>query len=150
MATQELKQSSGVRLLRLRGVLDKLSISEAGDSRDVCQCHTGRLSAAGEDFETLYHAHRSSLVASLRGRRLPVEDIEDIVQEAFLRLLFRAPSDLKADGVRFWLLRVARNIAVDFRRSGWKTIASEMPVELAASEIPSKEFNPEEVYLRSE
>ena len=63
-------------------------------------------------------AHHSDLVMYARrvlGDRS--DTAEDIVQEAYLRLLGLAASDQAPAGARPWLFRVVRNLAIDERRS---------------------------------
>lgn len=63
-------------------------------------------------------AHHSDLVMYARrvlGERS--DAAEDIVQEAYLRLLGLAASDEAPAGARPWLFRVVRNLAIDERRS---------------------------------
>ena len=63
-------------------------------------------------------AHHADLVMYARrvlGDRS--DTAEDIVQEAYLRLLGLAASDEAPTGARPWLFRVVRNLAIDERRS---------------------------------
>jgi RNA polymerase sigma-70 factor (ECF subfamily) len=63
-------------------------------------------------------AHHADLVMYARrvlGDRS--DNAEDIVQEAYLRLLGLAASDEAPTGARPWLFRVVRNLAIDERRS---------------------------------
>lgn len=63
-------------------------------------------------------AHHADLVIYARrvlGDRS--DTAEDIVQEAYLRLLGLAASDEAPTGARPWLFRVVRNLAIDERRS---------------------------------
>ncbi len=63
-------------------------------------------------------AHHADLVTYARrvlGDRS--DTAEDIVQEAYLRLLGLAASDEAPTGARPWLFRVVRNLAIDERRS---------------------------------
>ena len=94
---------------------------------------------------------RSPLCASLRRWKLPTEEAEDIVQETFVRLLSHAPGDLKAENARYWLFRVAHNLAIDRLRSGWRNLLdaqADMDMLLAARASPS--FDPEKIFLDGE
>lgn len=104
-----------------------------------------------EHVALIYESLRPSLYASLRQHRLATEDIEDIVQEAFLRLLDRFPDNLLADNARSWLFRVAYNLAIDFRRSGWKSGSdAQTNFEVDISRVPDERLNPEQTYLFAE
>lgn len=94
---------------------------------------------------------RSPLCASLRRWKLPPEEIEDLVQETFVRLLSHGPSDLKAENTRYWLFRVAHNLAIDRHRSGWSNLLdSQTNFEMLLLARPSPDFNPEKIYLDGE
>lgn len=59
-------------------------------------------------------------------------DAEDAVQEAFLRLLRRAPDLESDDHTRAWLMRVTLNICRDMLRSPWHRRREALPEELPA------------------
>jgi RNA polymerase sigma-70 factor (ECF subfamily) len=65
----------------------------------------------------LYNDVRPALNAYLCARGLSPDHSEDIIQEAFLRLV-RRKADEGTDGkLRVWLFRVAHNLSVDLHRS---------------------------------
>jgi RNA polymerase sigma-70 factor, ECF subfamily len=71
----------------------------------------------GEDFESLYEQYRR-LVRSVVFKLALVDDVDDLVQETFLKVWrgrhsVREPGHLKA-----WVVRVAVNVARDASRSG--------------------------------
>jgi len=99
----------------------------------------------------LYVELRAPLSASLRRWKLPAEEMEDIVQDTFLRLLSHGPADLEAESTRYWLFRVAHNLAIDHQRSGWWNLQdSQANFDLFLSAHPSPHFNPEKIYLDRE
>ena len=110
-----------------------------------------RLTTISEDeIAAFYIELRPSLCASLR-RKLPLEDVEDVVQEAFVRLLSHGPENLNSDNLRYWLFRVAHNLAIDQQRSGWKYLLdSQADFDLLLSAAPSADYNPEKIYSDSE
>jgi len=80
-----------------------------------------------------------------------VDELDDIVQDAFLRLLSHGPDDLRSENTRYWLFRVAHNLAVDRHRSSWRTfLDSEADFDLLLSVVSSPDFNPEKTYLAQE
>jgi len=98
-----------------------------------------------------YQELRAPLGASLRRWKFPAEEIEDIVQDTFLRLLSHGPEDLRAESARFWLFRVAHNLAIDRHRSGWRSfLESQINFESLLSALPSPHSNPERIYLAQE
>jgi RNA polymerase sigma-70 factor, ECF subfamily len=68
-------------------------------------------------FDQLYARYESSLfgflVSSLRNRT----EAEDALHDVFLRALKTPPSRLEGGGFRAWLFRIARNDALNRRRS---------------------------------
>jgi RNA polymerase sigma-70 factor, ECF subfamily len=99
----------------------------------------------------LYLELRAPLSASLRRWKLSAEEVEDIVQDAFLRLLSHGPADLKAENARYWLFRVAHNLAIDHQRSGWRNLLdAQVNFDLLLSARPSPHSNPEKAYLDHE
>jgi len=66
-------------------------------------------------FSEEVHAHDSSLRAYLRGSFPAVRDLDDVVQESYLRILRARPAGRIASG-RAFLFRVARNLALNLLR----------------------------------
>ena len=87
----------------------------------------------------------------MRRWKLPAEEVEDIVQETFVRLLTHGPNDLRLDNARYWLFRVAHNLAIDRRRSGWSNLFDpQADFDVLLSARPSPHCDPEEIYLLRE
>lgn len=66
----------------------------------------------------LYEAHRAELFAFLLRMTRDREDAEDLLQEAFIRLIKEARAGRQPDAVRPWLYRVAANAAISRSRHG--------------------------------
>jgi RNA polymerase sigma-70 factor (ECF subfamily) len=66
----------------------------------------------------LYEAHRSELFAFLLRMTRDREEAEDLLQEAFIRLIREARAGRPPDAVRPWLYRVAANAAISRARHG--------------------------------
>jgi RNA polymerase sigma-70 factor, ECF subfamily len=99
----------------------------------------------------LYLELRAPMTASLRRWKLPAEEVEDIVQDAFVRLLSQAREDLNAENARYWLFRVAHNLAIDRQRSGWRNLLdSGANFNVLLSVRSSPHSNPEKIYLAQE
>lgn len=65
-------------------------------------------------FRDEVQAHERSLKAYLRGSFPAVRDVDDVVQESYVRIWRRAGKPL--DSVKGFLFRVARNLALDLVR----------------------------------
>lgn len=87
-------------------------------------------------FADEVYAHDGQLKAYLRGQFPAERDIEDVVQESFVRLWkIRATTPIRC--AKAFLFRVARNVALDRRRrsrSGLEIAASETAVHNVADE----------------
>jgi len=89
-------------------------------------------------FERLFQRHATRLQTFCRHRLGPGAPAEDIVQEAFLRLLSTVDRIDAGFNVAAWLNRVVHNLCIDeVRRSRRQApIASEEAVELVALRVP--------------
>jgi DNA-directed RNA polymerase specialized sigma24 family protein len=66
-------------------------------------------------FEALLVAQTATVTRRLRSVVGDLETAEDLCQEALSRAWRGAPRDADPDRLRAWLLRTARNLAVDER-----------------------------------
>lgn len=104
-----------------------------------------------DEVATFYQDLRSPLCASLRRWKLPADEVEDLVQETFVRLLSHGPGNLNVENARYWLFRVAHNLAIDRQRSGRIALLdSQTNFEILLSARPSPDFDPEKIYLDGE
>jgi RNA polymerase sigma factor (sigma-70 family) len=78
-------------------------------------------------FARAYRMHYAAVARFLGGFSLGSFDAEDIAQETFLRLA-RDGGEVPEERVRFWLFRVARNLALNELRRGrtWSAVRSLM------------------------
>jgi RNA polymerase sigma factor (sigma-70 family) len=70
----------------------------------------------------IYETRRGELLAFLVGMTRDVEVAEDLLQDAFLRLIREARAGRMPDDVRPWLYRVAANAAIDRGRRGSRLV----------------------------
>ena len=67
-----------------------------------------------DDFETVYERYHPQVLRFLRGMLgSGFETAADLAQDTFLRLHSAPPAELAEPHVRFWLFRVARNLAIN-------------------------------------
>ena len=74
--------------------------------------------AAERAFETLVHRHDGLLQRVLRCRypTLTSEDLQEISQEAWLRVWRRLDANIRPEAFRGWLSRIGTNLAIDWIR----------------------------------
>jgi RNA polymerase sigma-70 factor (ECF subfamily) len=124
-----------------------LDYAEAGDERLV-------ILLAGRDvraLETLYDRY-GDYVFSVSLRVVGDAQLaEDIAQEVFLRL-WRRPDLFDAGRGRFvtWLLSVARNRAIDERRSRDRRFRHENPPGFDSEELPARAEDPVDTALHAD
>jgi RNA polymerase sigma-70 factor (ECF subfamily) len=98
----------------------------------------------------LYDSLNPKLIQFLRRLGLNKEEMDDVIQESFLRLARHLKEGHNNDNLRSWLYRVARNLAMDVHRSNRRE-HGEVELELEAEEEPvDPNANPEWVYLQKE
>lgn len=68
-------------------------------------------------------------------------DAEEAVQEAFIRLLYKAPSFADPEHEKRWLLRVQINICKDILKSGWRSRTVHL------EEAGSYQMDPDSLYI---
>ncbi|CAN5495829.1 RNA polymerase sigma factor [soil metagenome] len=91
--------------------------------------------AAMQPFQTFLDEHRAGVLAFLRAMVGP-DAAEDCFQETFIAAL-RHYDELDADNPRAWLLRVARNKAIDhFRLRARSPVPTEKLDEIPAPSEP--------------
>ena len=103
--------------------------------QEVQTMESGPRSALG--FEDAYDAYGPMvyrLAMVYLGRRA---DAEDITQEAFLRLLYKAPVFADGEHEKRWLLRVTVNLCRDQLKGFWRKRAVELEPDLPVRDAES-------------
>lgn len=122
------------------------------DGSDVSRAEESVLiQAARRDptaFAELYTRHLTRTYAHLRARSQTDEDAADLAEQVFLQALEAFPT-YRDRGVPFavWLIRIARNVAVDAGRRRRSTVDWDAVPESAH---PVDEESPEAIVLRRE
>ena len=118
-------------------------------ARDDAQLALERLHAGTRSDElvltALYEAHRAELFAFLIRMTRDREAAEDLLQEAFIRLIKEVRAGRMPEAVRPWLYRVAANAAISRGRRG--AIWTRLMPRLVDRREPGR---PESDFLRSE
>ncbi len=96
-----------------------------------------------EIFREVYRKYRKNVFRMIIKHVYNRDAAEDLVQEVFLRLYERGPSDLSSDGILSYLLTMARHIICDYFRketSIRQTLHKRVLEEASAEEILSPEM----------
>lgn len=105
---------------------------------------TSRSTGTGAEFDTLYENLRPSLWRYAYRMVGDADAADDVVQEAFVRLLKRP--DLTGEDARLWIFTVATNLVRDRGRTAVRRarLLAENPVETPAPTVPEEEYEHEE------
>jgi RNA polymerase sigma factor (sigma-70 family) len=88
-----------------------------GDALGEASLVAAALAGNAGAFASLYRAHVGAVTHVVWSNVRDKDSIPDVVQEVFTRALAQLPSLRDQDHFRPWLLTIARNIAIDTRRS---------------------------------
>jgi RNA polymerase sigma-70 factor (ECF subfamily) len=105
----------------------------------------------GNEIVRMYDTLRPSLLGYLVGLGLGREEAEDVVQEAFLRLLRNAEEVQDEEHLRPWIFRVAHNLTVDQFRSGrYRADANSVDLSSLHEVLSYPGLSPEESAIKQE
>ena len=111
----------------------------ATDTADVqVEVHLVDRARAGEReaFDELYRMF-APMVHGIVLARVPVDDVQDVVQEVFLVAYDKLDTLREKHAIGAWLVRIARNQAAEFYRQSRAT--EELPDELTSRNNPEAE-----------
>lgn len=98
----------------------------------------------------LYDSLNPRLSQFLRGLGLNKDEMDDVIQESFLRVAGHIKSGNSEDNLQAWVYRVAHNLAMDVHRSNRREYEEvELKFEPGDEPIDLKS-NPEWIYLQKE
>ncbi|HXF62595.1 MAG TPA: RNA polymerase sigma factor SigZ [Caldilineaceae bacterium] len=89
--------------------------------------------------ETIYQELDAGLRQFIRRRVADAEDVEDIVQEVYLRIHRHIAALREEERLQSWVYQIARNAIVDYYRS--RRMTTELAETIAAPEAPDR-FDP--------
>lgn len=95
-----------------------------------------------DDLEALFEAHRDGLAGAVRGILGPGADVQDVLQEAFLRAWRAREAGRAGRDQRAWIFVVALNTARDARRR-WRFRRSAPLEESGAMNVQTREPGPQ-------
>lgn len=97
-------------------------------------------------FEALYHRYKAPIFSFVYRYTCNTNDAEDVAQQTFLKL-FQAHSQYrKLSSFKSWLYAIARNLAVDMKKSAWsRKVDMNTPETDAASKNARPEWEKKEI-----
>lgn len=93
------------------------------------------------DLEALFEAHRDGLAGAVRGILGPAADVQDVLQEAFLRAWRAREAGREGRDPRAWIFVVTLNTARDARRR-WRFRRSAPLEESGAMHVQTRDPGP--------
>jgi len=100
-----------------------------------------------EEFTAFVKRFRPRLIVYIKGFGLSTEDAEQIAQESFTRLWEKGIDSVPPEKWRFWLMHVARNLALDMLTERQKLNKHNDEV---TEGLQRRTLNPDEEYLLAE
>ncbi len=107
--------------------MEKIGLQEEDDDQVIRRVIAGEINA----FERLIARH-GSLVTAIVRRHVPFDDVEDTIQNVFLRAYLSLPSFKNRGSFSGWLSVIAVRTCRDFWRDRYKS--KEFPVSLLAEQ----------------
>lgn len=105
----------------------------------------------GTQLLEMYDALRPSLFLYIRSLGILPDKAEDVIQEAFLRLLKHLQDHKRADNLHGWVFRVSYRLAMDVHRANSHlTVEPRQDAKGPVREAVDPSPNPEQQYLLSE
>lgn len=102
--------------------MEQAEKNKARQEESLCDC-----------IHTTWTAHEQELLHFLRSRLESPDEVDDLLQELFIRLLQQGNDFCAVRQPRAWLYRVARNALIDRQRT--KKSFVELPAELPSAEV---------------
>ena len=88
-----------------------------------------------QEFENIYHRYKQLLFRIAYSYVKNAEDAEDLVQEAFMKRLYKAPMFLSEEHEKRWMIRIIVNLSKNHVMSFWhrkRAAMEELPDQAAA------------------
>ncbi len=108
------------------------------------------LEAIHDEVLQLFDEHALNLRRCVRSCDVPLEAVDDIVQEAFLALYRHLCAGGARDNLQGWLFRVVYRAASKQRRRHQRTLRWQVPWIVQADHVPDQHGDPEASLLHQE
>lgn len=102
------------------------------------------LQKSGDNFSKKYSLYSDMLFKICMVYLGNKEDVEEAMQEAFIRLVYKSPQFINEEHEKAWLIRVTTNICKDMLRSVWHKRVVKM------EHIENYYDNPSDIHIMEE
>ena len=106
--------------------------------------------ALRERILVLYDEYRPRLFRYIRSMNLSRDQVEEVIQETFLRLTTQLMQENDIENVQGWIVRVSHNFAVDMLKKNDRDSAGTSDHTFALETYVDPTPNPEEAYSKKE
>lgn len=138
----------GFKLLSASTSISNPQVGEQVDAPAAADFRQSEELSVDEKVLLLYDQNHRALGRFLFSAGLPAQEVEDVVQETFLRLYHHLREKKREDNLRSWIFQVAHNMACNLRKAGNRaaTLTPEMWDQICGS-IADTAAGPEEQVL---
>lgn len=98
----------------------------------------------------LYDECRPKLFHYLRSLRLGYDQVDEVIQETFMRLTMQLVKKNEIENVQGWIIRVAHNLAITLHKRERRSMLPDDSKILAIEDRPDLAVSPEEAYSSKE
>ncbi len=95
---------------------------------------------SAQDFEKIYDRHKNMLYRIAFTFLKNDADVEDVLQEVFLKRLYHAPKFKDEEHEKSWLIRITVNLSKDFLKSFWHNHVRSTDVTVETMELSRWNF----------
>lgn len=95
---------------------------------------------SAQDFEKIYDRHKNMLYRIAFTFLKNDADVEDVLQEVFLKRLYHAPKFKDEEHEKSWLIRITVNLSKDFLKSFWHNHVRSTDVTIETMELSRWNF----------
>jgi len=133
---------------------DETLLLSTNDAAEVSQNWAGSQSKltvqARDRILELYDEFRPKLFRYLRSLRLGRDQVDEVIQETFMRLTVQLLKETEIENIQGWIVRVAHNLALTLHKKERRSMIPSDGVTFAIENRPDLALSPEEAYSSKE
>lgn len=100
-----------------------------------------------QDFEEIYQKYKNTLYRIAFTYLKNNVDVEDVLQDVFLKRFYKSPKFKDEKHEKYWLIRITINLCKDTLRSFWNKNVKSIDELMESQEIIQWDFSEDEKYI---